>query len=107
MQRRQKSKRHQLAADARWRAAAQRAQAERDAGIPDRLARTDTRQPITIDLSSYGGPCVRIEPRLGYISVRAIREDGSVTACALKTLLHSIADQLPRTAGARSIGGMA
>lgn len=32
----------------------------------------DARQPITIDLSSYGGPCLRIEPRLGYISVRAI-----------------------------------
>jgi hypothetical protein len=49
MQRR-KSKRHQLAARARWRNAEARAQAERDAGIPDREPATDYRQPCTIDL---------------------------------------------------------
>lgn len=101
MQRSQKSRRHVHAANARWRAAELRAQAERDDGIPDRPAPIDTRQPITIDLRSYGGPCVRIEPRVGYIAVRARDEaTGVVTACALKTLLHCIADGLPRTLGA-------
>lgn len=93
-----------ISAESRWRCAEWRADAERDAGIPDRIELEDARQPITIDLSSYGGPCLRIEPRRGYIAVRAIDEAGSVRACALKTLLHDLADSLPRTLGARSAG---
>jgi hypothetical protein len=98
---RPKSRRHQRAAAARWRG--DRAQAERDAGIPDREPLTDCRDPLVLDLSSHGGPRLRIEPRLGYIACRVIDLDaGSVVACcALKTALHRIADALPRTLSAR------
>ena len=93
-----------ISAESRWRCAEWRADAERESGIPDRIEREDTRQPITIDLSSYGGPCLRVEPRRGYIAVRAIDAGGSVRACAIKTLLHDLADSLPRTLGARASG---
>lgn len=90
-------------ANARWRAAEARAEAERAAGIPDRPAPVDLRQPITLDLTSYGGQRLRIEPRPGRISVRVIDADtGAVIDCgALKTALHRLADGLPRTLGAR------
>jgi hypothetical protein len=92
-----KSSRHVKAANARWRAVA--AQAERDAGIPDREWAEDQRQPFDLDLRSWGGPVLHIEPRRGYIAARAIDESGQVVACAaLKTLLHRVADSLPRTA---------
>jgi hypothetical protein len=84
-------------------AAERRAQAERDAGIPDRTD-ADCRQPIALDLSSVGGRCLTLEPRRGYVSYRA-RDigTGEVVACAaLKTLLHKIADDLPRMLGRRS-----
>ena len=99
-----KSQRHANAARARWRNAEARAQAERDAGIPDREPQTDLRQPITLDLRSYGGKLWRIEPRRGYIACRAIDETGTVQCAALKTLLHSLADGLPRVQGSRSAG---
>ncbi|MEY2854600.1 MAG: hypothetical protein RL030_1732 [Pseudomonadota bacterium] len=102
MQRR-KSARHIMAANARWRAAEARAQAERDAGTPDRPALVDHRQPFDLDLTSWGGPRLHVEPRLGYIAARAIGDDGTVTVAALKTLLHGIADALPRTLSARSL----
>jgi hypothetical protein len=97
MQRR-KSLRHQRAANSRWREV--KAQAERDAGIPDREPATDLRQPIDLDLRTWGGPHLRIVPRLGYIAGRAVdAATGEVKdRAALKTLLHRIADQLPRTA---------
>lgn len=96
MQRR-KSKRHQLAARARWRNAEARAQAERDAGIPDREPVTDYRQPCTIDLRGAGGPLLTLEPRLGYLAWRQLDKSGQVTDCAaIKTLLHRLADSLPR-----------
>ena len=97
-----RSHRHQRAAHARWRAAEARAQAERDAGIPDRAAWHDARLPIVLDLRTYGGALLRIEPRPGYVSVRVIDDDtGQVVHCAaLKTALHRIADALPRTLGA-------
>jgi hypothetical protein len=99
MQRHKKSRRHQHAARCRWRAVKARAQAEREAGIPDREPLPDTRQPITLDLRSYGGQLLRIEPRLGYLACRLTDEAGNVRDCAaLKTLLHRIADSLPRTA---------
>lgn len=85
-------------AQCRWRAAEQRAQAERDGGTPDREPYRDLREPITLDLRSYGGALVRIEPRIGYLACRMLDESGVVTDCAaLKTLLHRIADGLPRT----------
>ena len=98
MQRR-KSQRHVRAAAARWRAAQDRAEAERAAGIEDLPMPTDARQPLDLDLRSWGGPLVRIEPRAGYIAGRAIDvEAGQLIECAaLKTLLRTIARKLPRT----------
>jgi hypothetical protein len=91
-------------AQCRWRAAEQRAQAERDAGIRDRDPYIDARQPITIDLRSYGGQLLHIEPRAGYIAVRVLDESGAVVQCAaLKTALHRIADDLPRTLAPRNL----
>ncbi len=91
-------------AKCRWRAAEGRAQADRDAGMPDREPYTDARQPFTLDLRSAGGELVTFEPRRGYISWRQLDEAGNVTACAaLKTLLHSLADSLPPTMGARRL----
>jgi hypothetical protein len=96
---RRKSIRHQHAANARWRA--DKAQRERDDGIPDRAPMTDARQPCVIDLRGAGGPMLTLEPRLGYIAWRQRDEAGAVTDCAaLKTLLHRLADMLPRTLSA-------
>ena len=101
---RPKSRRHQKAAHARWRAAAERAQAERDAGIPDREDVPDFRQPISLDLRSAGGELWHIEPRRGYVSWRALDEAGQVRECAaLKTLLTRIAAKLPRLVSARRL----
>lgn len=100
MQRR-KSKRHQLAANARWRA--DRAQAERDAGIPDRPMPTDCREPITLDLRSAGGPLILLEPCLGKIAWKLRDGDAVKDRAALKTLLHRIADKLPRQLGERAM----
>ena len=49
-------------------------------------------------VASRKKPNVGIEPRLGYVSWRAIDiESGEVLHCAaLKELLHWIADELPR-----------
>lgn len=99
-----KSKRHQRAANARWRAAEARAQAERAAGIEDRAPVTDARDPIVLDLTTHGGPRLRLEPRAGYIACRLIDDaTGELLQCAaLKTLLHGIADRLPRRLGLRN-----
>jgi hypothetical protein len=96
---RRKSSRHVRAANARWRVAEARAEAEREAGIADIPLPADTRQPLDLDLRSWGGPLVRIEPRAGYIAGRAIDvEAGQMIECAaLKTLLRTIARRLPRT----------
>ena len=102
---RPKSPRHVKAARSRWRAAEARAQAERDDGIPDRLPVTDARQPIELDLTSWGGPRLRIEPRLGYVAGRAIDEDSGevLHVAALKEMLRWIAArQVPRRLGARN-----
>jgi hypothetical protein len=102
MQRR-KSRRHVNAAKARWRAAEQRADDERAAGIPDR-AFEDLRQPITLELASAGYRNLRIVPRPGYISWRSYDADTDepIECAALKELLHRIADRLPRQLGARN-----
>lgn len=100
---RRKSPRHQRAALARWRAAEDRAEAEREAGIPDDPPYTDARRTCTLDLRGAGGPLLTLEPRGGYIAWRQLDESGRVTDCAaLKTLLHRLADQLPRTLAARN-----
>jgi hypothetical protein len=106
MQRR-KSPRHVKAANARWRAAEQRAQAERDEGIPDREDQPDLRLPVEIDLSTWGGQRLRIEPRIGYISGRMFEADaGDLLDCAaMKTLPHRLADSLPRTESRRNNRG--
>ena len=64
---------------------------------------TDSRQPITLDLRAAGGGIETLEPRLGYVAWRRRAESGEVKDCAaLKTLLHRIADELPRQLGARN-----
>lgn len=89
-----KSVRHVKASRARWRAAPEPA-----SPISEPV---DMRQPITLDLRSAGGPLVTLEPRVGYIGWRALDEAGQVSECAaIKTLLHRIADRLPRTMGVR------
>ena len=104
MQRRKKSKRHAAAANARWRAAEARAQAERDAGIPDRPLDIDARSPIPLDLRAAGYRNLHIEPRIGYVAWRLVDADTDevIDCAALKTLLHRIADKLPRTLGVRA-----
>lgn len=98
---RPKSKRHARAANARWRAAEARAQAEREAGIPDVPLPVDVRDPFTLDLRNVGGKVWRFEPRVGYIAWRRIGEGGEVECAALKTLLHRTADELPRAMSLR------
>jgi uncharacterized protein YbaR (Trm112 family) len=79
------------------------ANAEREAGIPDRES-SDNRQPFDLDLLRAGGRNLRIEPRLGYVAWRAVdAASGEVLYCAaLKELLHQIADDLPRMLAARN-----
>ena len=99
-----KSQRHVNAANARWRAAEARAEAERADGIPDRPMPVDWRTTCTVDLRGAGGPLLTFEPRAGYVAWRARNEAGDVTACAaLKTLLHALADDMPRMMGARNL----
>jgi hypothetical protein len=92
------------AANARWRAREARAQVERDAGIPDELIPQDFRDPFPLPLKSAGWKDLLIEPRLGYVSWRAIDSDtGEVLHCAaLKELLRWIAAQVPRMLAARN-----
>ena len=102
-----KSRRHADAARARWarwRAAEARAEAERAAGIADLPPDTDCRDPIVLDLRSYGGKRLRIEPRAGYVACRVFDDETGelVQCCALKTALHEIAASLPRTLGIRA-----
>jgi hypothetical protein len=90
-------------ANARWRAAEARAQAERDAGIPDLPLWEDGRQTIDLDLRNAGYRNLRLEPRLGYVAWRAVDADtGEVVRCAaIKELLRWIAGQVPRMLGPR------
>ena len=101
---RPKSSRHIHAAQARWRAAELRASAERADGIPDRAPDTDMRSPIRFDLAAEGYRDVIVEPRIGYVSWRLLdAHSGECIECAaLKTLLHRLADRLPRTLGMRA-----
>ena len=101
---RPKSSRHVHAAQTRWRAAELRASAQRADGIPDRAPDADMRSPIRFDLAAEGYRDVIAEPRVGYVAWRLLdAQSGEVIECAaLKTLLHRLADRLPRTLGARS-----
>jgi hypothetical protein len=101
---RPKSARHVRAANARWRAVEARAEAEREDGIEDRPAYVDTRQPFVLPLLSAGGRELRIEPRHGYISWRAVDlSTGEVVGvAALKTLLRDVAASLPRQLSLRN-----
>lgn len=99
---RAKSSRHVRAADTRWRIAA--AQRERDDGVPDRKAPEDMRLPFDLPLKSAGYLDLHIEPRIGYVSWRALDiETGEVVRCAaLKELLRWIAANVPRMIAARN-----
>ena len=101
---RHKSARHVNAAQSRWRAAELRASAERADGIPDRALGADIRSPIRFDLAAEGYRDVIVEPRIGYVSWRLLdAQTGECIECAaLKTLLHRLADRLPRTLGSRA-----
>lgn len=92
---RHKSRRHQHAANTRWRE--ERAQAERDAGIPDRQPEVDGRSVRYLDLRDYGGPLVRAEPRLGYCSCRFFDDEtGELLACCtMKQALIELSRKLP------------
>ena len=104
MQRRQKSIRHVAAAHARWRAAELRAEAEREAGIPDVPLPEEWRRAFLLPLASVGYRDLSIEPRFGYVSWRAVDAlTGEVLhVAALKELLRWIAGQVPRMLAARN-----
>ena len=97
-----KSLRHQHAANARWRM--DRAEHERQQGIPDRPAWTDNRAPFELPFAHLGWRDVRVEPRLGYVAWRCVDvATGDVLACkALGELLRWIAAQVPRQLGLRN-----
>ena len=61
--------------------------------------------PVEIDLRTWGGPWVMIEPRPCRIAGKAIdMQTGDVLDSGeLKTLLHRIAAGMPRMASLRSI----
>ena len=101
-----KSIRHVRAANARWRAAEQRAEAERAAGIPDAPLLADIRRPFDLPMAHLGWRDLRIEPRAGYVAWRAVdAQTGEVLHCAaLKELLRWIAVKLPRMLSARAVG---
>ena len=83
----------------RHRAQERKAQAERDAGIPDRVD-DDFRTACMLDLRGAGGPLLYLEPRRGYHAWRRMSADNKPIDCAaIKTLLHRIADELSPTLG--------
>ena len=99
---RHKSQRHVKAANVRWRL--NTAQAERDAGIPDRAEPEDFRRPFDLPLKAAGYRDLHIEPRIGYVAWRALdAETGELLHCAaLKELLRWVAGQVPRMMAARN-----
>jgi hypothetical protein len=89
----------------RYAAAERKAQAQRDAGIPDR--EPDQRVTWWIDLRPIGGPWWRCEPRIGYISYLVYAEPGGerVMCGPPKTILARAAALLPRVMSARAAAG--
>lgn len=90
-QRRAKSARHQAAAQARW--------ARRLADDTPPRTMDDARRPLVLQLACCGGRDLLIEPVPGKIAWRCrdMASGDVVDRGALKTLLHRIADELPRT----------
>lgn len=86
-----------------------RAQAERDAGVPDVPMPSDARQPFDLPLAHLGYRNLRIEPRSGYVSWRAVDADTGerLHAAALKEMLRWVASQVPRMLAARNFSGLA
>lgn len=86
------------AAYSRW----ERARSDAEPCNPGPL---DMRQPFDLLLSSAGGKDWRFEPVLGLIAWRQIDlATGKTEArAALKTLLRSVADGLPRTLSVRAL----
>lgn len=97
-----KSPRHVAAANVRWRIDA--AEAEREAGIPDRTAPEDVRQPFDLPLLHLGYKDLRIEPRRGFVGWRAIDlQSGEVIhTAALKEMFRWAARKVPRMIAARN-----
>lgn len=82
--------------------AAKDAQAERrrliaeSAGEPMRTD-ADYRSACTLDLRGAGGPLLTLQPVRGKVAWRAIDENGRIVErCAIKSLLHSVADSMTR-----------
>lgn len=90
-QRRAKSARHQAAAQARW--------ARRLADDTPPRTMDDARRPLLLQLACCGGRDLLIEPVPGRIAWRCRTLDAGevIDRGALKSLLHRIADGLPRT----------
>lgn len=86
----------------RFAQAERKAQAQRDAGIPDR--ETDQRSTWWLDLRPVGGPWWRCEPRIGYVSYRVyVETTGERVMCGPpKTILAAAAAKLGRPQSARS-----
>ena len=86
-----------------------RAQAERDDGVPDVPMPSDPRQPFDLPLAHIGYRNLRIEPRSGYVSWRAVDADTGerLHAAALKEMLRWVAGQVPRMLAARNFSGLA
>jgi hypothetical protein len=90
-------------AASRHAAAERRAQAERDAGIPDR--EPDQRTTWWLDLRPIGGPHWRCEPRIGYVSYRVYAEpDGERVMCGPpKAIMARASGSLARPMAMRNV----
>ena len=78
-----------------------RSEAE-SAGIPMRDD-ADCRRPCVIDLRGAGGPLLTLEPVPRKVAWRARDDSGAVVKrAAIKSLLHSVADDMARMLSFRS-----
>ena len=92
-------------AASRYAAAERRAQAERDAGIPDRDD-ADRRCAWELDLRAVGGPYWVCEPRRGYVSYRVL-DAGTrerVMCAPAKSILAAAQEATPRMLSGRAVG---
>lgn len=87
------------------RSATDRANHERDMGIPDREPICDTRELIPLDLRTHGGKNWQIEPRLGYTACRLRDLDtDAVEFCGtMKQCLREVSRVLAHRLGARAL----
>ena len=77
-----------------------RAEAERAAGIPDRVG-DDYRTACAVDLRGSCGPLYTLEPRHGYVAWRVLDGGKVVFVGSIKQSLHWIADQQARCSAFR------